>query len=190
MHAPEGPNEVVGTQDHDMKMEERRMTPPCGDPKPCIGDMRGTPSAEEIRGLDGWDWINAQGGDDVAYGGRGMDQFYGQDGNDRLIGGEGHDHFFGGDGDDYIDVSDGMDEPNHVEEIHGNQDKKDEHGSDTCILDADDEGAIVTNCARLTIKPTNKYSGETVLYATRKDKDAKKSYTSLSVGEHTNVGMR
>jgi hypothetical protein len=62
---------VQGTSDHDMKVDERRMMPPCGEPKPCVGDLRGTPGADEIRGEDGWDWINAQAGDDVAYGGKG-----------------------------------------------------------------------------------------------------------------------
>ncbi len=181
-------NVIKGTEDNDWTLKDRRAVPPCDAPLPCKEDLRGTPGADLLKPSNGWDWVNSQGGDDVLYGGKGMDQFYANAGDDRLIGGPSHDHLWGGDGDDYLNTSDGIGEDEHVEEVHGNQMKKHEKGVDKCVIDADKDGAIVSDCATLVIKSTKFFSGPTSLYMTKELKDAGESYAQFEPGTYHGVG--
>ncbi len=175
---------IKGTEANDWTIKERRMMPPCDKPAPCTHDLKGTDGPDRLYQNKGWDWLNSKGGDDLLRGGDGMDQLYAGDGKDKVFGNFGHDHLWGGDGDDYIDASDGLDEKNHVEEVHGNQQKKNESGTDTCIIDADKEGAIVSDCHKLVVKPIDSYSGPTTLYKTKQDKDAGESYREAEPGTY------
>lgn len=120
-------------------------------------DIRGTPQADEVYGYARWDYIVSLRGSDLLYGGYGMDAYYAGPGNDTIIDHPNppvptpadHDHAWGGSGDDQIDISDGGDEPDHVEEAHGDF-KDDPPGVDSCMLD-NDAGDLVEGCETITV---------------------------------------
>jgi hypothetical protein len=183
-----GPNVVKGTKHHDWSNKPGRMNPACGAPLKCVGDLKGSNRVDVFRGSPGFDWLNSGSSSDRLFGGGDMDQLYGGDAKDKLIGQSGHDHLFGDQGNDYMDASDGMNEPGNVEEMHGDRPHKGQRpGFDTCVIDADPDGAVVHECEVLHIEPIAGYSGKTRIFMSVQAKNANNYHALLSPGTHYNL---
>ena len=64
--------------------------------------LQGTLASETFYGLDGDDWVSADGGDDIVYAGTGSDTVSGADGNDLISGVAGNDNIYGDEGNDTL----------------------------------------------------------------------------------------
>lgn len=150
-------NLIEGTACNDWTYDAHSGLGNPDNPRCLTHDIHGTSQADEVYGYARWDYILGLGGPDLLYGGYGMDAYYAGAGDDTIIDHPkppmptpaDHDHAWGGAGDDHIDVSDGGDEPEHIEEVHG--DFRDvTPGVDECTLD-NDTGDVVQGCETITV---------------------------------------
>ncbi len=94
-----------------------------------------TNGADALIGRGGNDTITAGAGNDTIEGGHGTDSLYGQSGNDHILGGTGDDLLEGGDNNDILNGQEGADTL-----IGGS-------GSDRFVIEAGDEGDIISDFA-------------------------------------------
>jgi Ca2+-binding RTX toxin-like protein len=71
--------------------------------------LDGTPAADDIRALAGYDRVHGRAGDDRIEGGPGHDALWGDLGNDTIDGNQGDDHVYGGGGADVLNGGTGDD---------------------------------------------------------------------------------
>lgn len=142
---------VTGTNCNDWSVNTHKGLGEADNDRCDRPDLTGTNGSDTFYGKEGWDYIKAFAGNDTIFGGGGMDAPYGGKGDDDVEGGPGHDHIWGGSGNDRLDASDGVDEPNHIEEVHGGFKDEPDGTNDLCILDNDAGDIADADCDRVTV---------------------------------------